>query len=298
MNLFVEVVLPVLFVFAAGFGLEKWKKLNIRSLTTVALYVFVPCLVFQTIYEKDLNTQYIYILVFSLLLMVILIGMVKISAKIKGYSQSEESGLILSTAFMNSGNYGAPVILFAFGDAGFTYAVVFFVLQSIIMNFFGVYYAARGQGGARTAMRAVLEMPATYAFILGLVVKGLDLHVTDTIFSLIHLLAEAAIPAEMVILGIQLAKISVRHFQWGKISYGLIVRLLVSPLIAWGIVSFMPLDPLLANVLIVLCAMPTAVTTTLYAVQFDGAPELVSSVTLATTIVSIFSVTGVLALLG
>lgn len=298
MHLFVEVVLPVLLVFAAGYALQKWKRLHIRSFSTVVLYAFVPFLVFRTIYEKELDTLYLKILVFSLALTFILIGIVKITTKVKGYSQSRESGLILSTAFMNSGNYGAPIILFAFGDAGFTYAIMFFVLQSIVMNFFGVYYAARGQGGAGSAIRAVLEMPATYALIVALGMKAVDAQIPDHIFSIIDLLASAAIPAEMIILGMQLAQIQVRHFRWGVITYGLVMRLLASPLIAWGIIFFLPMDPLLAKVLIVLSAMPTAVTTTMYALQFESEPQLVSSVTLFTTVASIFTVTGVLVLLG
>lgn len=297
MNLFVEVVLPVLVVFAAGFGLQKWMKLNIRSVSTVAIYVFVPCLVFRTIYEKDLDFLYLEILIFSLVLMLVLIAITKITVKIKGYSQSTESGLILSSVFMNSGNYGAPVVLFAFGEAGFAYGIMFFALQSIFMNFFGVYYAARGTAGMKAALRTVLAMPATYAFLIALLVKAVHVHVPERVFSMIDLLASAAIPVVMVGLGMQLAEISVHRFQWGKMTYGVAARLLLSPLIAWAIVQLMPMDPLLGKVLIVLSAMPSAGTATMYAVQFNSEPQLVSSVTLFTTIGSILTVTAVLILL-
>jgi hypothetical protein len=297
-GLFVEVVLPVLLVFLAGYGLQKWRKLHIPSVSTVALYVFVPCLVFKTLYEKELNFQYLKIAAFALILLFALITVVKITSKLKKFPQSTESGLILGTTFMNAGNYGSPVILFAFGHAGFSYAIMFFVLESIIMNFFGVYYAARGQAGMKEALRQVFMMPATYAFLVALFVKAVHLPIPDNALSIIDLLAAAAIPCVMVVLGMQLAEINVRGFQWGKVSFGVVVRLLLSPLIAWAITLVIPMDPLVQKVLIVLSAMPTAGSITLYAVQFDTEPQMVSGTTLVSTIASILTVTGVLALVS
>lgn len=296
MSLFIKVVLPVLLVFLAGFGLQKWKKLDIQSVSIAALYIFVPCLVFRTLYEKDLNMMYLKVLIFSMILLAVLIAVVKMTAKLKKYPQSTESGLILSTAFMNSGNYGSPVILFAFGKAGFSLAISFFVLQAIVMNFFGVYYAARGKSGIRQAFHSVAEMPATYALLAGLAVKIIHLPMPKDILSIINLLADAAIPSVMLVLGMQLAEISVRHFQWGKISYAAFVRLILSPIIAWAITLIIPMEPLLAKVLIVLSAMPSAATTTMFAVQFESEPEMVSSMTLFSTLASVVTITAVLAL--
>ena len=52
--------------------------------------------------------------------------------------------MILSTAFMNSGNLRAPIILFAYGETAFAYAIYLMVLHAIMMNFCGIYYAAMG----------------------------------------------------------------------------------------------------------------------------------------------------------
>lgn len=298
MNLFFQVVLPVITVFLLGFALQKKLHLDIKSLSTVALYIFVPFLILQTIYDKDLDVQYLHILIFSLLFLFALIVLAKIFAKIRRYSLSKESGLILSTAFMNSGNYGAPIILFAFGETGFTYAIMFFVLQAILMNFFGIYYAARGTSGIKIALQTVFKMPPTYALLLGLIIKWLDVTIPDNVYSLIDLLASAAIPLVMIILGAQLAEIKVKGMEIGKIGFGVLTRLVFSPLIAVAILLLIPMDPLLEKVLIVTAAMPTAATTTMYAVQFDAEPQLVSSITLVTTLMSVFTITGVLVLVG
>ncbi len=290
MTVFIQVVLPVLLVFGAGYLLQKLAKLDLKSVSTVALYIMLPCLVFKTFYNADLNGEYVMMLVFSVLLLVSILVINKVVAKVKGYDASMESGLILSTAFMNSGNYGAPIILFAFGEAGFVYSVSFLVLQAIIMNFFGVYYAARGKSGLRMAIVSVLKMPPTYAVIVALIMNLGSFAMPGNLMSSVELLANASIPMVMVVLGMQLAGISITNMDWSKVTYASIVRLIASPVIAFGLTLFLPMSDLMASVLIVSAAMPSAATTTIYAVQFDSKPELVSSITLMTTLLSVITI--------
>ena len=290
MTVFIQVVLPVLLVFGAGYLLQKLAKLDLKSVSTVALYIMLPCLVFKTFYNADLNGEYVMMLVFSALLLVSILVINKVVAKIKGYDASMESGLILSTAFMNSGNYGAPIILFAFGEAGFVYSVSFLVLQAIIMNFFGVYYAARGKSGLRMAIVSVLKMPPTYAVIVALIMNLGSIKMPGNLMSSVDLLANASIPMVMVVLGMQLAGISLKNMDWSKASYASVVRLIASPAIAFVLTLFLPMSDLMASVLIVSAAMPSAATTTIYAVQFDSKPELVSSITLMTTLLSVITI--------
>lgn len=298
MKIFIEVVLPVLLIFLAGYGLQKWKRLDIKAISTFALYVLTPGLVFRTFYKTEMNVQYLNMVIFSFILLFLLILINKLYARIRNVPQSVESGLILSTVFMNSGNYGAPIILFAYGTIGFNYSVSLLVLHAIMMNFFGVYYAARGKAGIKIAIKSVLEMPPTWAVFAAVIFQWLKVDLPENTLSAIDLVADAAIPTVMLVLGMQLAEICLKNFQWDKIGYGVLVRMFLSPALAAAIVYFLPLDPLLEKVLIISAAMPSAATTTMYALQFDAEPELVSSITLITTLVSIGTITPLLYLLG
>lgn len=299
MGIFFQVVLPVILVFFIGYAVQKWKKVDIKAISTVAIYIMTPCLVFRTFYSAELDRQYLYMVFFSLLLLFSIIIINRLYTKIRKHSQSIESGLILSTAFMNSGNYGAPIILFAYGEIGFAYSVSFLVLQAILMNFFGVYYAARGKAGIRVAVQSVFKMPATYAVIGALLLKGFNLEIPNNLFQAIDIVADAAIPTVMIILGMQLATITwTAKMNWGQISFAVVVRLLISPIIAYALTLLFTFDPLFAKVLIVSAAMPSAATTVMYAVQFNAEPKLVSTITLITTVISIFTITFLLMILG
>ena len=47
--------------------------------------------------------------------------------------------MLLGTIFPNSGNYGAPVAMFAFGATGFQYVVIFMVIHAFLMNTVGTF---------------------------------------------------------------------------------------------------------------------------------------------------------------
>lgn len=289
LSIFTTVILPVFLIFSIGYIGQKLLKLDIKSISSLAIYILMPTLVFRTFYNIDLNFQYLNMVVFNFLLFYSIVFIVLMIRKVRKYSPSIENGLILSTGFMNSGNYGAPVILFAFGEVGFAYSISFVVLQSIFMNSFGVYYAARGENGFRDALRSVLKIPSLYSFILALVWKYFHLPIHDSFYQVIDMVANATIPTVMIVLGMQLSQIKINKLDWEKVSVGIVIRLIISPLIAWIITLFLPFDPLLKKVLIVSAAMPSAATTTMLALQFNAEPKLVSSITLLTTILSIFT---------
>lgn len=296
--IFVQVIFPILLVFSAGYLLQRRMKLDIRVVSTVAMYIFMPCLIFRTFYHTNLDLQYVYMLLFFIMLFVLLILISKIYVSIKGLPKHYESAYILSTAFMNTGNYGSPIILLAYGTIGFNYAISFFVIQSISMHTVGIYYASRGKLKMKDAIKKIYEMPMIYAVATVILLKTLHIKTPDNLLTVIDLLASACIPTVMIILGMQLAEIKLNDFEWGSITYSTIVRLVVSPVIAYLLTLVFPFDPLLAKVLILSSAMPSAVVAAMYAVQFDAKSELVSSTTIINTLASIGTITLLLYMLG
>ncbi|MBM7634817.1 AEC family transporter [Geomicrobium sediminis] len=297
MTIFLEVVLPVLLVFSLGFVLERKSKLDIKPISTLAIYIMTPCLVFQNFYHTSIDVQIFYMLLIALILLLTLVILNKIIAYFMKIPSDRETGFVLSTAFMNAGNYGAPIILFAFGQEGFQFAVMFMVIQSILMNSFGVYFATKMKESMMYAVKMVLTMPAIWALVVAAIAKTIPLELPLALERTTSMVSEATIPTVMLILGMQLAKIPLSGFEWKGITYASIMRLFVSPLIAYGLTLLFPVDPLLANVIIVLAAMPSAANIVMFAVQFEAEPKLVSSITLVTTIISIFSITALLVLL-
>jgi hypothetical protein len=69
-------------------------------------------------------------------------------------------------------------------------------------------------------------------------------------------------------------------------------RLGVSPIVALLLVALLHPAELTGKVLVLEAAMPTAVNVALFAMLFDARPQLVSSIVLLTTGISLLTVTG------
>ncbi|WP_194841447.1 AEC family transporter [Sporosarcina obsidiansis] len=289
----ISIITPVLFIFIIGFIGQKFLSFDIKTISTAALYLMSPFLAFRTFYMNELDQSYLYIAAFAVLLLVILFIVVWLTANMMNASRSERSAMILGGVFMNSGNYGVPVVLFVFGSDAFDYGVIMMVFQSILMNSIGIFFASIGgeaQATWRDSMQRVIRMPLIYAAILGIIFQISSVKLSDPMMQGIGLIADASIPVVMLVLGMQLAMIVRKRVAYRYVTAVTLIRMILSPVIAVVILLFMPVNDLLKAVLIIQAAMPGSANTTMFAVQFGTEPDLVSFTTLTTTLMSLLTI--------
>jgi predicted permease len=202
---------------------------------------------------------------------------------------------------MNSGNYGLSVSRFAFGDIGFQYAVIGYLVQAILSQTLAVYLASSGTTGHRTALGKVFRLPLIYAVLIALGLRLVGVRLDESngslaigLFRGLRLLADAALPILLVILGTQLAQRQPVTAD-GLLATAIVLRLLVSIPLAYGIGSLLGLSGLPLYVGTIQAAMPTAVNMIVLAVEFDAWPEFVSNGVVLTTIGSLISLTVLIA---
>ncbi|OCG01473.1 AEC family transporter [Gilliamella sp. wkB112] len=300
---FFIILFPIFCIFIVGFIAQKALKFDVANLSKMSLYVLSPFLAFKTFYTHTLTSDYFFYIFYIFGLCFALVIIVSIWSVIMKYSSKERCAMILSSCFMNNGNYGTPVLLVFFGSVGFNLGVIMMVLQQFVMSTVGIYYAAKGSRhndivSQKDVLNKVIRMPVAYGAFLGIIFQLCDIPLSKSIMTSIGMIGDASIVVIMIILGMQLAKIQIKHLDYPKISFSLVTRMILSPIVAMCIVYFMPIDPVYKQILIVLAAMPTAANTTLMSVQFDTYPELVSSATLLSTILSLITLPIVLWLVG
>ena len=91
---FVNVILPIVLIMVFGFLVQKKYKLDLRTVSTVSLYIFLPALVFKTIYQTQWDISFLHISIYSVLLLLGLIVLNLILNKILIEGQ-EGAALIL-----------------------------------------------------------------------------------------------------------------------------------------------------------------------------------------------------------
>lgn len=295
------IILPVLLIFSIGFIGQKLIGFDIKSISTAALYLMSPFLAFRTFFTNPLTMDYLYIVVFCLILTFALFAIVWATGYFMKATRPELSAMVLGGVFMNSGNYGAPVVLFAFGAVGFDYAVIMMVFQSLLMNTIGIFFASLGgkeKATLKESLNRVIRMPLIYAAVAGLLFQVFSINLPQPVMEGISLVADASIPTVMLVLGMQLAAISRKRVAYRYVTAVTVIRMVASPLVAAVILYFMPVSDLLRAVIILQSAMPAAANTTMFALQFDTEPDLVSFTTFITTIISIVTIPIVLLFLG
>jgi malate permease and related proteins len=101
----------------------------------------------------------------------------------------------------------------------------------------------------------------------------------------VGLVAQAAVPAMIVLLGLQLAQVSGLS-QIRLVSIGAMLRLLVSPVVAFALVALLHIQGPASIAVIMQASMPVAVVTIIFATEFGLDDRLMSSTILTSTLFS------------
>jgi predicted permease len=291
--------IPIMLTVLVGYLLERRRSMDVRALSTVSIYVLLPALIFSSMFTTQVALrEAVPLAALVVLLLTALWLIVKGYAAYRRLETPTESFLMLTALFMNAGNMGMPVALYAFGERGLDLAVIWVLVLNSFSNLVAVYYASRHLGTGGQAVRTVLSLPAIYAAAAALLLRGMGVPLPAFLLDPIRLVGRAVIPVSQLLLGMQLAKV---HAQVGthlpRVVLPNVLRLAVSPLIGFGLVGVLGLHGTTAKVAVLLAAMPTAINMAIYATEFDSQPRLVSTAVLTSTMASFVTLPGLLVLL-
>ena len=130
LEIFLDIVLPVFLMAGSGAAVRAFRKISVEPISYVTLYIFSPCLAFHSLANTTLpREELIKIALFAVVLATSTYILSIIVARGMKLDRETKSAFLLTNLFMNSGNYGLPVAIFAFGQEGLDRALVFFVAQ-------------------------------------------------------------------------------------------------------------------------------------------------------------------------
>lgn len=296
--MFLNVIVPVGLVAGAGFLFGRCTKLSTTALTKLTFYVLSPALIFHSLITHSITTQeFTQTVTFMAIVFAILFALSLAVSRLLKWDLDTRAASVLTLCLNNTGNYGLPVLLFAFGEVGFTLGVIYMVTQMAFVVIFGVGAASwhKGMSPSRLPL-SILKVPWFYAFALALAVRAFSVSLPLAIARPIELLAQAAIPLQLLLLGMALAKVRVE----GLLRQAALLtaaKLLIPPVLAWGVTAVLGIDGLLRAVLIVQASTPTAVNALILSLQYNRRPDLTASVVLLTTVGNLATMSVLLTLL-
>ena len=295
--LFVQVILPVFLIIFAGFLLERKFHLDFQSLTYCSLYLCTPALVLSSLMKRPLQLALLGQLgSFMLLYTLILLAVALFCARVLHMDDEERSALTMTTTMMNVGNFGLPLAYFAFGDAGVAISIMVFILFNIPLGTLGIVLAQGSRSSLPEALKNMARIPIFHAVVLAFALKALHLQLPDFLLRPVDLLGQGAIPLMLLLLGMQLARTSLR-IQGSFLGLATGLRLFIAPLVALGIAALLGIHGLPRKVVVLQTSTPAAILPLLYSLRFGTRPDLVAGVIFASTLASAFSLTLLLYLL-
>lgn len=282
-------ILPIFLIAGAGFLAARYAKADVHTLTRVAFFVLLPCLIFNLLVTSTITGGAVGRLVVAAAAIITIMGVIGgAGAMALGLNPSERAAYLLVVMFSNGGNYGLPLMSFAFGAEALAHGSVFFLTGAVLTFVLGSYLAAAGRHTPAQAIAGVLKMPIVHAAALALVVKLTGATLPGFIIRPVGMLAGAALPLMILILGMQLERAGLPKKR-APLAAAIGTSLLLAPLVALGVAALLGLHGPERQAVVTLSAMPVAVSTTILALEFDVEPDFVTAAVFFTTILSPFT---------
>lgn len=296
LSIFINVVTPVFAVVLIGYIVGPWLRLEVRTLSKVSYYVFMPAFVFHIISEAQVQAAVLGQMTLYITTVYVACALLGFGVA-KGLRRPPEviAMYVLIAAFSNSGNFGLSLVKFRFGEAALVPATIYFMVLTVIGFTIGVAGASWARGGALRAVTSVFKTPSLLACLPAAFFSATNVEVPLFLSRIVGLLADAMIPVMLVTLGVQLAEVGRPQINRDVVAASA-VRLLGGPILAAILAIPFGLMGLQRSTGILQASMPAAVLTVIIALEYGLVPGLVTTTVLFSTLASLVTLTVVLAL--
>ena len=274
-----EIVTPVFLLAAVGYIWLKFGfEYRVEFVTQFATTLAVPCLVFTALMKTEFQPYYFSnlllaaIIGYSILGIIALIFVKIFNLGVRTYLMPLISG--------NTGNLGLPLCLFAFGDAGFGYAIIVFAVTSILAFTIGIWVVSGGG-----SPKQILKEPLVASTICGLIFMWQGWETPTFLTNSLELIGQMAIPLMLITLGVAVARLKISDVKKSffisgcKIFFGIIAAVLASLLFD------LPAEAI--SVLIIQLSMPIAVTSYLLAEKYGADANAVAGLVVVSTLITV-----------
>jgi len=295
---FANNILPIILLSGAGFALGKLLHIDPRSLGRVVFYVFGPVLIFDLLIQNQLKISEAAIVIAFTLCCILMLGALTFVA---GYflklERSALVAILITTMFANTGNYGLPLVSFAFGEQALPYAGIFFATTTLLFYTLGVFLASLGHMSFMQAIVGLFRIPTMYAVLLAVLINALRIEIPMPVARAVELAAGGTIPLMLVLLGVQLTQVEFSGNQ-RALQLSVLLRLIIAPLAALLFAALFGLQGFPRQAAVTQASMPSMVSATVLAAEYNLDSRLVTAIVFISTLLSPLTLTPLLVFLG
>ena len=295
---FANNILPIILLGGAGFALGKLLQIDPRSLGRVVFYVFSPVLIFDLLINNHLKLSEAAAVIGFTVSIVLTMGLT--AFLLGSFLKLERPALIaiiITTMFANTGNYGLPLVSFAFGETALSYAGIYFITTTFMFYTIGVLLASLGHMNFREAAFGLLKLPTLWAVLLAILLNALGVQFPAPIDRAVQLASNGTIPLMLVLLGVQMTKVEFSK-NLGALQLSVSLRLILAPLLALLLTALTGIQGFARQGSITQASMPSMVSATVLAAEYNLDSKLIAAIVFVSTLLSPLTLTPLLVFLG
>ncbi len=261
------------------------------SLNLVVLYVCLPAAILLYAPQLTFEPELVGLVAVPWVILLASVALVLPLAKRLRFERDSTANLLMQVPLGNTSFIGYALIPVLAGAEALRYAVVYDQLGSfLILATWGLFVVASHAGGTppglMTIARRVLGFPPFIALVFALTVMPAD--PPTAIAQGLRVLADALLPIVVLALGMQLRLRLPRHYLL-PLALGLFAKLLLMPLLAWGLCRVFGLSAEMSLVAVYLTAMPPMMTSAALLSSAGLAPQLAAALVGYGTILSMLT---------
>lgn len=295
---FANNLLPIILLGGAGFALGKVLHVDPRGLGRIVFHIFSPVLIFDILINNHLKlSEAASVIGFTVSIVLTVGGITYLIGKLFKLERNVLVSIMITSMFANTGNYGLPLVSFAFGEKALPYAGIYFVTTTLLFYSLGVLLASLGHMNFKDAMLGLFKIPTLYSVILALIINMLHVELPLAINRAVDLAAGGTIPLMLVLLGIQMT-----HVEFSKnlkaLQLSVTMRLILAPLLALLITALFGIQGVARQGAMTQASMPSMVSSTVLAAEYHLDSKLIAAVVFVSTILSPLTLTPLLVFLG
>lgn len=285
----VLVILPIFALILLGAGLKRYAGVTEegwRALERLVYFVFFPALLFHSLARAHID----FPAAVSMLLVGLAVTLFGMGMGYLGKYLFDDPPRVFASAFQCSFRFnsyvGLAVAAALHGQAGIAAIGLLMGFIVPLANVVSVTVLARhGEGGW---LREVLGNPLILATAGGVTCALLGWAPADLLMRSIGLLAQASLPMGLIVVGAGLRLDSLSHAR-GHLWYGVAVKLLALPALAWWLAGMLRLPPMQFEVALLFAALPMSTVAYVLAVRMGGDGRITAAQVAMTTLLSMLT---------
>ena len=293
-----QTIIPIFLLILLGASMRRWFGLSLEfwpQLDRLIYYVFFPALLFNTLahFQIDFGAATPMLVVAALFMCSgMVIGYV---AKYFLHAPSKVYAATFQTSFRFNSYVGLAIAGGLHGHDGLAAIGLLMGFMVPFANVAAVLMLARHSESHW--LKEILLNPLIIATAGGIAISLAGIPLPTMFNTTLGLLSQASLPMGLIAVGAGL-RVQGLHSHPGTLWYGVVVKLLVLPAIAWGLATAFGLSGMYFHIPVLMAALPVSTVSYVLAKRMGGDGDTIAAQVMLSTLLSALTLPLWLLLMG